>query len=291
MGRAACDLCEDMTVGEWLGYASSRLAEAGSSEARAEASLLLVFATGLSKTQLLASPDLPAPDSMSALLDRRLGGEPVAYITRSREFYSREFMVSPAVLVPRHETETLVDVALFFGPPPGSRVLDVGTGSGCLAITLALERPDLVVCASDLAPEALAIARENAACLGAEVEFREGDLLDPWRGERFHLMVSNPPYVALDEALSREVAAFEPKCALYAGEDGLEFYRRLAHEAASHLEPTGALVVEAGDGAARAVEEVFVTAGWTAGGWQDDLIPFPRAGTFLPPPLGSPEPQ
>lgn len=280
-----------MTVGEWLGYASSRLAEAGSSEARAEASLLLVFATGLSKTQLLTSPDLPAPDCLSALLERRLGGEPVAYITRSREFYSRSFVVSSSVLVPRQETEALVDAALFLGPPPGSRVLDVGTGSGCLGITLALERPDLVVCASDLSPEALAIAQENAGRLGAEVEFREGDLLEPWRGERFHLIVSNPPYIALGAELSREVAAFEPQCALYAGEDGLEFYRRLAREAASHLEPDGALVVEAGDGAAEAVEDVFVLAGWTSGGWQHDLIPFPRAGTFLPPPPGSPEPQ
>lgn len=272
-----------MTVGEWLAYASGRLRERGSSEARAEAMLLLRHATGLDKSAILAEPGRPAPGSLDALLDRRLAGEPVAYIVGKREFYGREFKVGPEVLVPRQETETLVEMVLFLGLAPGSRVLDVGTGSGCLAVTLALERPDLAVFASDVSPDALETARWNAEALGARVEFRCGDLLAPWEGERFHLMVSNPPYVASGDPLPKEVRSFEPHTALFAGEDGLSVYRRLADEAAGHLEEGGVLVVEAGDGAAAAVEAVFVESGWSAEGWRDDLIPMPRAGCFRPP--------
>lgn len=278
-----------MTVGEWLGQASARLAMMGSNEARAEASLLLRHATGLTKAALLASPNSPAPEALEGLLARRLRGEPVAYIVGCREFYGREFAVSPAVLVPRHETETLVDAALFRSLEPGSRVLDVGTGSGCLAVTLALERPDLQVFASDVSQSALEVAAGNATRLGASVEFRAGDFLEPWSGERFHLMVSNPPYVAVEDELPAEVAVFEPELALFAGEDGLAFYRRFASEAAGHLHTGAALILEAGDGAAARVEEIFVGAGWRAEGWQDDLMGMPRAGTFLPPSLGPSE--
>ncbi len=278
-----------MTVGEWLGQASARLAKVGSNEARAEASLLLRHATGLSKAALLASPNSPAPEALEGLLARRLRGEPVAYIVGSREFYGREFAVSPAVLVPRHETETLVDAALFRSLEPGSRVLDVGTGSGCLAVTLALERPDLKVFASDVSQSALDVAVGNAARLGARVDLRAGDLFEPWGGERFDLMVSNPPYVAVGDELPAEVAGFEPEVALYAGEDGLAFYRRLASEAAGYLDSEAALLLEAGDRAAARVEEIFVGAGWRTEGWRDDLMGMPRAGTFLPPSLGPSE--
>jgi release factor glutamine methyltransferase len=187
----------------------------------------------------------------------------VAYITGTREFYGRPFRVTPAVLVPRPETEGLVEEALRLvsgdgrGPATGAglRVVDVGTGSGCLAITLALEWPAAAVTATDVSPDALAVAAENAARLGAaRIDFRRTNLLDGLPG-RFDLVVSNPPYIALADraSLPPDVRDHEPAAALYGGEDGLDVVRGLVAAAAARLAPNGYLVMEIGAGQADAV--------------------------------------
>jgi len=197
---------------------------------------------------------------ISVYFDRRRAGEPVAYITGSREFFGRDFSVTPAVLIPRPATEELVRVALSFLDHPRtesvkadsgivivSRVLrpklhprvvvDTGTGSGCIAITLALERPDIQVIATDISAEALNVARANADLhhVTDRVSFLEGKDLDPVQDlkEPF-LLVSNPPYIPEDRVLQREVAEFEPKLSLFGGEDGVDMLRRISAQARQH---------------------------------------------------------
>jgi len=197
------------------------------------------------------------------MVARRRRREPVAYILGRRGFYGRDFRVSPAVLVPRPDTEVLIERALgVLDEQSGARLLDLCTGSGALAVTLAAERPGCWVDATDLCPEALAMARLNAEALGvaARMRFFEGDLCAPLRGQGpYALVVVNPPYIPAEDlpGLMPEVSEYEPRLALEAGEGGLAFYRRLAQELPEVLAPGAHLLMEVGQGQAGWVKAHF----------------------------------
>lgn len=196
----------------------------------------------------------------SGLIDRRLTGEPIQYITGKAEFFGILLNVTPDVLIPRPETEHLVEKVLDLIPLSSRRrILDVGTGSGAIAISIAHDRPLSEITATDISAGAVNLARSNArrAGHGAQIRFLRGDLFTPVSGERFDVVVSNPPYVPLRdrESLSVEVRDFEPATALFAGEDGLAIYRRLIPKAHQHLTPDAWLVLEIGYGQQAAIEE------------------------------------
>jgi release factor glutamine methyltransferase len=219
-------------LAETLASATTTLADAGSDTPRLDAELLLAEALGMGRERLLIDADAPidgpASERFEALLARRAAREPVAYILGRKEFRRIMLEVDPRVLIPRPETELLVDVALTL--PAGSRVLDVGTGSGAVALALKHERPDLEVVGSELSAAALEVARANAARLGLDVEFVRADLLDGVDGP-FDAALANLPYVESGAALPPEIAEYEPAEALFAGEDGLDVIRRLAEQA------------------------------------------------------------
>lgn len=212
-------------------------------------------------------------EAFSGLLGRRRAGEPVAYLTGAREFYGRDFAVGPAVLIPRPETELLVELALDRIPRDRVvHVLDLGTGSGNVAITLALERPRAMVTAVDRSPEALAAAAANAARLGdVSVRLLNGNWFSALGDEVFELIVSNPPYVAADDPhLARGDLPFEPPGALTPGPDGLAAIRRIVAEAGRHLAPGGWLLFEHGYDQGPAARDLLATAGFGAvQTWQD----------------------
>jgi release factor glutamine methyltransferase len=265
-----------MRVSEWVSQAATRLQETGVESAKLEAQVLAAHSMGISRSELLArqQEDVDA----EALLERRLTGEPLAYILGYREFYGRRFKVGPAVLIPRQETEVLIDAALAVAR--AETVLDLATGSGCIGITLKLERPQLSVTLSDVSSAALEVAKENAAALEANVELIESDLFTGLDGRRFDLIVSNPPYVRLGDPLTKEIREFEPALALFAGSDGLDFYRRLAKEAVDHLKPNGRLLVEVGDGQGPDVISVFNAEGWRPMDAFSDLLGHQRVLVF-----------
>ena len=233
---------------------------------RAEARLLLAAALGKPVESLLARPEQPVEDDAAArfatLARRRAQGEPVAYLLGEKEFYGRRFAVSPAVLVPRPETELLVELALArLRRAPSPRVLDLGTGSGCIAVTLALECAAATVVAVDRCADALAVARANAQRLGARIDFVRGDWYENVGG-RFDLIVANPPYVA---AADPHLAGLqhEPRRALVAGADGLADLSRIAAGAPDRLNSGGALAVEHGYDQGASVRKLFSQAGLT----------------------------
>jgi len=245
---------------DWLIHANARLNALGVESPRLEAQLLAAHVLGVDRTWVLTHPEAEFNDLAGEnLLQRREGWEPLAYIVGGREFYGRWFRVSRAVLVPRQDTETLVDAALAWGK---RNVLDIGTGSGCLAITLKLERPGWNVTAVDISGAALEVAQENAERLEAEVRLVLSDAFAALSGEEFDLVVSNPPYIGQDEALPPEVRNYEPGMALFSGPTGLEFYERLALEAKPHLTQDGILAIEVGHTQAAAVRDLFTAAGW-----------------------------
>jgi release factor glutamine methyltransferase len=257
---------EAATVAGLLEEATARLSAAlglEKREARLEARVLAASAWNVSPAWLIAHDTDPLRDAQAApfetLLARRLAGEPVAYLTGTREFYGRPFQVSPAVLIPRPDTELLVELALARIPPDQAMgVLDLGTGSGCIAITLALERPLARVAAVDRSPAALAIARRNAERLDARVEFLTSDWFAALAGRRFDLIVSNPPYIAAaDPHLRRGDVRFEPLSALAAGQDGLDDLRQLTAAACAHLKPGGSVLLEHGYDQADAVQALM----------------------------------
>jgi len=253
-------------VADSLAAASHQLAAAlglEKREARLEARVLAAFAWNVSPAWLIAHDTDPLSDAHVAafetLLMRRLEGVPIAYLVGAREFYGRPFLVSADVLIPRPDTELLVERALARIPSDQAvDVLDLGTGSGCIAITLALERPLARVTAADRSAAALAIARRNADILNARVEFLSSDWFAALAGRRFDLIVSNPPYVAAaDPHLARGDVRFEPLTALAAGHDGLDDLRRLIRAACAHLKPGGSLLLEHGYDQADAVVELL----------------------------------
>lgn len=209
-------------------------------------------------------------------LHERLEGKPTQYITKRQEFYGREFSVSPAVLIPRPETEHAVESALRrLSESPGA-VVDVGTGSGAIAITIALESGAQVQ-ATELSAEALAVAASNACKLGANIGFVQCDLLSAIRDASMRLVVSNPPYVpeADRSVLQREVLEFEPHLALFGGPDGMDVFRRLIAEAARVLQPAGWLIMEVAYNADRRVRDLLEPK-WTNVGVETDLAGLPR---------------
>ena len=236
---------------------------------RLEAEVLLVHVLGKPRSWLIAHADdvldaAPAT-AFAALVQRRRAGEPVAYITGSRGFWSLELEVSPATLIPRVETELLVELALERLPQAASsRVADLGTGSGAIALAIARERPRAHVVATDASAAALAVARRNAERLGiANVTFMQGDWLDPLADHRFDVIVSNPPYIEADDPhLAQGDLRFEPASALASGHDGLDDIRRIVADARAHLEPGGWLMMEHGWNQGDAVRAVLEAAGY-----------------------------
>jgi release factor glutamine methyltransferase len=254
------------TILKVLSWTQQRFAERGLPTPRLDAELLLGKVVGRDRVGLYSHFDQPLSASeLSTYRDyirRRLGGEPVAYLLGEKEFHSLLLSVDEHVLVPRPDTETLVDVALSLLGETG-RLLDVGTGSGALALALKKERPGLEVIAVDRSKEAARVARRNAERLALEVDVRIGDLFGPVGGEAlFDVVISNPPYIPTQEiaTLSREVQR-EPRTALDGGEDGLDIVRRLIAEAPPHLRPGGALAMEIGVGQAPAVVAFFSATG------------------------------
>ena len=248
-----------MTVSNALRDAENRLSAVP--DPRLDAEYLLARVLGLPRLQLLLEKQRQMTDeeeaAFEALLRRRESREPLQYILGDQPFMGYSFRTDPRALIPRNDTETLCEEALRWARP-GQRALDLCAGSGAIGIALKKRMPALTVTLSDLSPAALALARENAAALQADVRILAGDLFAPVRGERFDLIVCNPPYIpdGLKDALQAEVVR-EPAMALFGGPDGLDFYRRIAKEAPTHLTLRGRLCLEIGDGQADAVSALL----------------------------------
>lgn len=257
---------ESAPISEMLASAAATLGPV-SDCARLEAETLLARAIDVSRAYLFAHPedrlDWAAEIRLQAMLARRLAGEPIAYITGTQEFWSLELMVSPATLVPRPETELLVELALRELPRRAEkRVLDLGTGCGAIAAAIASERPLCRITAIDIDADAVVVAAENMRQLELEnVACLQGDWTSPVRDRRFDMIVSNPPYVANDDPALHELRA-EPDIALVAGKDGLDALRVLVRDCMPLLERDGMLLVEHGHDQAQAVAELLRLAGW-----------------------------
>jgi release factor glutamine methyltransferase len=264
-----------------LAWTQEFFAKKGIDAPRLTAEVLLAHALSCDRVRLYLDFDKPLGDPELAryreLVRRRAEGEPTAYLVGRREFYGRPFRVDPRVLVPRPETELLVEAALAALPPGGS-ALDLCTGSGCVAVSLALAEKEARVVATDVSEDALALARENAAALGAVVEFATGDLWSAVHGaRRFHVIASNPPYIPTKElpGLSREVRR-EPCIALDGGDDGLALLRRIVEGAPSRLEPGGTLCLEMHETHAETVPALCRAAGFARAEARKDLAGLPR---------------
>ncbi|WP_266159615.1 peptide chain release factor N(5)-glutamine methyltransferase [Dyella silvatica] len=246
-----------------LAAASERLDE------RVDAEVLLTHVLGKPRSWLIAhADDVLDPrieEAYAALVERRVAGEPVAYITSRRGFWTLELEVTPATLIPRPETELLVELALRRLPEDQPlRVVDLGTGSGAIALAIAHERPRMQVTATDASGEALAVAQRNAERFDiANIRFKQGDWLAPLAGQRFALIVSNPPYIeAGDPHLGQGDLRFEPVAALASGHDGLDAIRHIVDAAREHLSPDGWLLLEHGWNQGPAVSELLLAQGY-----------------------------
>lgn len=260
---------------------ATRRLEPVSDSARLDAELLLARAIDMPRSYLFAHPedtlDELAAERFEAALARRVGGEPMAYITGTREFWSLQLMVTPATLVPRPETEILVDLALREIPRRADwQILDLGTGSGAIALAIARERPLCRVTATDTSVDALAVAAQNARQLEIpDVEFLEGDWTQPVADRTFDVIVSNPPYVrADDEALA--ALQGEPQSALVAGDDGLDAIRTIARDCGALLAEDGVLLIEHGAEQQDSVADLFASHGWTDIVCHNDYAGLPR---------------
>ncbi len=264
-----------LTVGEALSQGSAIFAKSGVEVPRLTAEVLLCHALGRERSYLFGHPEEPLTELQwihyGRYLHQRLDGKPTQYITGTQEFYGRPFRVTPDVLIPRPETEHLVEAVL---PLAKGTVIDVGAGSGAIAVTIALETSAYVV-ATDISARALRIAEANARLLDAPVSFTECDLLSAIATDSCELVVSNPPYIREGAALQREVADWEPRKALFAGADGMDAYRRLIPEAHRVLMPAGHLALELGFDSLPGVRLLLATD------WRDvtvipDLCGIPR---------------
>ena len=271
-----------MNLRQALTAAAARLADNPHlhGNARRDAELLLVGQLGISHAQLLANPDREFTEEEEFFfwqsIDRRRANEPVQYILGKQEFYGLDFKVTPAVLIPRPETEHLVEAVLQLLPQDQPlEILDIGTGSGILAVTLAHHLPHAEITAVDISVGAIAVARRNAEThhVGDRLHFVVSDLLSTLdhKLERFDAIVSNPPYVAEADrtSLAPEVRDYEPATALFAGETGLDIYRRLIPEACKALKPNGLLALEIGRGQRDAIANLL--EGWRDVSFLNDL--------------------
>ena len=264
-----------MNIAKLLAAAALRLLDSDSP--RADAEILLAHVMRRSRSYFVAWPEaqltLDEAAAFEALLARRAAGEPVAYLLGSRGFYGLDLAVSPAVLIPRAETEVLVEAALERLPNKACRVADLGTGSGAIALALASLRSDVQVVAVDASPEALAVAQENARRLNLAVDFRWGDWCGGLGEALFDMIVSNPPYIrADDEHLAQGDVRFEPILALTSGADGLDAIRAIIACAPAHLMSGGWLLLEHGYDQAEAVAGLLRAAGWQAVESLQDLL-------------------
>lgn len=272
------------TVRQALTAARQRLADLPDSDPELDAQVLLARLLDKDRSWLYAWPEASLNAGQLAaferLVTRRAAGEPVAHLTGEREFWGLNLAVSADTLIPRPDTELLVECALALGDAHAPlRLLDLGTGSGAIALALAHERPHWQIVASDAAAAALSVARHNAARLGlTRVQFRQGDWLDVVAAdERFELILSNPPYIAtVDPHLGRGDVRHEPASALISGSDGLDDIRALADRAPRHLEPGGWLALEHGFQQGAAVRELLRQAGLGAVETREDLAGRPR---------------
>ena len=276
-----------MRLREWLGQAEAQLLDGPHPErAMRDAETLLLHLIGKNKAWLMAhaEDDFAGCTAIryARLLERRRKGEPIQYITGEAEFYGMPFRVTPDVLIPRPETEHLVErvieLAMGYEYP---RIIDVGTGSGAIPIAIAHKLPHARITATDISESALALATENALRNEVNLRFLHGDLLAPAEGERFEIIVSNPPYVPLADrdSLSVEVRDFEPAVALFAEEGGLSIYRRLVPQAFVALVPGGAIALEIGYGQQAGIQSVLAGAGFTDIEFTPDLQGIPRVAT------------
>jgi release factor glutamine methyltransferase len=286
-----------------LGIAHLRAANVPSDTLAAE--LLLLHSTGRNRTSLYSHPEDPLTEAESQtyfrVLEQRAAGIPTQHLTGKQEFWGLEFEVTPEVLIPRPETEHLIEVALdrlalrdlhtrFTQNMTGEglRLADLGTGSGCIACALAKEFPAAEIYALDISPAALAVAQRNATRLGFSdrIHFHESNMFSALHESAvtshkpplFDLIASNPPYIGRREAvtLAREVRDHEPEVALYGGEEGYELYADLITQSAAHLKPGGILVVELGHDSLPAVQPLFDSPDWTSVGLTNDLAGIPR---------------
>jgi release factor glutamine methyltransferase len=292
-----------MTLRDFLQYGESQLSAGPHPDrAKRDAEALLLHLVGKNKAWLMAhaNDDFAGCSAIryASLLERRLKGDPIQYITGETEFYGLPFRVTPNVLIPRPETEHLVERCLALATHPGApsfrppspaewestnptppiRVLDIGTGSGAIAIALGHNLSSADITATDVSPHALSLAEENAKRNGVAIRFLQGDLLAPVAGETFDLIVSNPPYVpATDrDSLSVEVRDHEPSLALFAGNDGLEIYRRLIPQAFAALTRCGFVALEIGYGQQPALQSLLADTGFTNIEFTSDLQGIPR---------------
>ena len=273
------------SVAALLGSASRRLAAAGIDSADLDAELLLRFVLGWDSARVVSSALEPIPGDaearFEALVDERAKRQPLQHLTGTQAFWRHEFLVTPAVLIPRPETELIVEESLQrLRGTHRPVIVDVGTGSGCIALSLAAELRDAEVHAIDISPAALAIARENARRLGLaeRVSFHEGDLLAPVADEegRFDLVACNPPYVDPTHELPPEVRDHDPAVALFPPGDPLSVYARLAPQALRALKPGGWLVVEVGAGMSALVSGLLEGNGFAVDAVVHDLQSIPR---------------
>ena len=278
-----------MTLREWLDWGEAQLGAGPHPErARRDAETLLLHLVGKNRAWLIASvnDDFAGCTAIryASLLERRRKGEPIQYIAGETEFYGLPFRVTPDVLIPRPETEHLIEkvleLATSFQQP---RIVDIGTGSGAIAVALAHHLPQAQITATDISEPALAVARENAERNGVagRLRFLQGDLLVPVADRQFDIVVSNPPYVssADRESLSLEVRDHEPAQALFAGDEGLTIYRRLIPAAFAALAPGGFIALEIGYGQASAVQALLGDSGFRDTKLTPDLQRIPRVAT------------
>jgi len=280
-----------MTLAGALDEAARILADAGIEAARGDARVLLLYAAGLTPAALVADPARPlGPDAGRRLADlvrRRAAREPVSHLLGRREFWSRDFIVGPAVLDPRPDSETLIEAALDLLPAGrAADVLDLGVGSGCLLLTVLAERPLARGVGIDLSADAVGIARQNAARLGVadRARFCVGDWGAPLDAA-FDLILCNPPYVASGDlgTLAPEVAVHEPRLALDGGPDGLAAYRALAGPVARLLAPAGHALIEAGESQIVDIIDIFCAQGCRLADRKHDLAGIARCAVFAPP--------
>ncbi|HXG91251.1 MAG TPA: peptide chain release factor N(5)-glutamine methyltransferase [Blastocatellia bacterium] len=293
------------TIVETIAEGAARLGAAGVAEARRTAGVLLGHALGLDRAYLLTRPheevDEARYQEYLRLVERRAAGEPLQYITGHQEFYGLDFIVKPGALIPRPETEFLVErvinlaqaetAAYDLSDKRGQLIVDVGTGSGCIAVTVAAFVKNARVIAIDISRAAIEVARANAERhnVADRIEFLEGDLLEPLQERAFEASVdfiaSNPPYVdeSKPELVQREVRDWEPRVALYGGADGLDFYRRLLNDAPKYLKPRGYMIIEIGYSQLDAIRNLIDATALELIDVTSDLQGIPRTLTLRKP--------